>query len=87
MRRFLRLPASPVESSLYARVFVYLAFVVATLSVVLYGQDYVIPAAGVVVAAIGHVVSYRGRSRRRSVAGQVIVAGLVIAAPLGRPTL
>ena len=76
----LRLPASPVESSLAGRGFVFAGFAVATLAVVLYGQDYVVPALGIVVAAIGHVVSYRGRARRRTVAGQVIVASLVIAA-------
>jgi transglutaminase-like putative cysteine protease len=80
MRRFLRLPASPVENALYARVFAFLGFGIATLAVVLYGQDYVVPAVGVLVAGIGHTVSYRGRARKRSVAGQVLVAGLVIAA-------
>jgi transglutaminase-like putative cysteine protease len=80
MRRFLRLPPSPVENSLQARVFVFLGFAAATLAVVIYGQDYIVPAVGVIVAAIGHVVSYRGRARRRSVAGQALVAGLVIAA-------
>jgi len=53
---------------------------VAVVAVAIYGQDYVVPAAGVVVAAIGHVVSYRGRNSRRSVAGQVLVASLVMAA-------
>jgi protein-glutamine gamma-glutamyltransferase len=76
----LRLPASPVENSLAGRGFVFAGFAVATLAVVLYGQDYVVPAVGIVVAAIGHVVSYRGRARRRTVAGQAIVASLVVAA-------
>ena len=80
MRRFLRLPPSPVENSLQARAFVFLGFAAATLAVVIYGQDYIVPAVGVVVAALGHVVSYRGRGRKRSLAGQVLVAGLVIAA-------
>jgi transglutaminase-like putative cysteine protease len=80
VRRFLRLPPSPAENSLEGRAFVYSGFVVATLAVVLYGQDYVAPAIGVVVAAIGHVVSYRGRARKRSVAGQILVASLVMAA-------
>ena len=78
--RFLSLPASPIESSLEARVFVFLAFAVATLAVVLYGQDYVVPAVGVAVAAIGHVVSYRGRARKRTLGGQVLIASLVVAA-------
>ena len=80
MRRFLRLPPSPVENSLQARAFVFLGFAAATLAVVVYGQDYIVPAVGVMVAAIGHAVSYRGRARKRSVAGQALVAGLVIAA-------
>ena len=80
LRHFLKLPASPVENSLEARVFVFLGFVVAALAVAIYGQDYLVPAGGVVVAAIGHVVSYRGRSKRRRVAGQTLVAGLVMAA-------
>ena len=78
--RFLKLPASPVENSLQARAFVFCGFVVAVVAVVLYGQDYVVPALGVVVAAIGHVVSYRGRASTRSVPGQILVAGLVMAA-------
>ncbi len=80
MPRFLRLPASPVENSLEGRVFVFLGFAVATLAVVLYGQDYVVPAIGIAVAAIGHVVSYRGRARKRTAAGQVLIAGLVMGA-------
>jgi protein-glutamine gamma-glutamyltransferase len=76
----LRLPASPVENSPAGRGFVFAGFAVATLAVVLYGQDYVVPALGIVVAAIGHLVSYRGRARRRTIAGQVIVASLVMAA-------
>src|SRR5204862_466132 len=50
------------------------------LGVAIYGQDYVIPAVCLVVAAIGHVVSYRGRAKKRRVAGQALVAGLVFAA-------
>src|SRR6202162_6698836 len=75
----LRLPASPVENSLEARAFVFSGFCVAVLGIVLYGQDYVVPAAGVAATAIGHVVSYRGRSRRRGVLGQVLLASLVFA--------
>ena len=78
--RALKLPPSPAENSLEARAFVFAGFVVATLAVVLYGQDYVVPAVGLVVAAIGHVVSYRGRAKKRSAAGQLLVAGLVMAA-------
>jgi transglutaminase-like putative cysteine protease len=78
--RFLKLPGSPIENSLQGRVFVYCGFVVAAVAVAIYGQDYLVPAVGVGVAAIGHVVSYRGRNRRRSVAGQILVASLVMAA-------
>jgi protein-glutamine gamma-glutamyltransferase len=76
----LRLPASPVENSLEARAFVFSGFCVAVLAIVLYGQDYVVPAAGIVATAAGHVISYRGRSRKRGVLGQVLLASLVFAA-------
>src|SRR5215831_10409001 len=74
------LPASPVEESLEARVFVFAGFAMACLGVALYGQDYVIPAAGLVVAGIGHTVSYRGRGAKRSFWGQALVASLVFLA-------
>ncbi len=77
---FLKLPASPVENSLEGRVFVFCGFGVAGIAVAIYGQDYLVPAVGVCVAAIGHVVSYRGRHTRRRLAGQLLVAGLVMAA-------
>jgi protein-glutamine gamma-glutamyltransferase len=78
--RVLRLPASAVENSLEGRAFVFLGFAVATLGVALYGQDYIVPAVGVGVAAFGHVVSYRGRAGKRTLRGQVLIAGLVVAA-------
>jgi protein-glutamine gamma-glutamyltransferase len=78
--RFLRLPGSPVEHSLHGRVFVFCGFVVTAVAVAIYGQDYLVPAVGVGVAAIGHVVSYQGRNSRRSLAGQIFVASLVMAA-------
>lgn len=77
--RIPRLPASPVEGSLEARVFVLLGFAVACLSVAIYGQDYVVPTAGLAVAAVGHFASYRGRSKKRTFLGQALVAGLVFA--------
>ncbi|HZQ50223.1 MAG TPA: transglutaminaseTgpA domain-containing protein [Candidatus Dormibacteraeota bacterium] len=77
--RLPRLPASPVEDSLEARVFVLSGFAVACLGVVLYGQDYVVPVLGLAIAAAGHYVSFRGRHRKRSFRGQVVVAGLVFA--------
>ena len=76
----LRLPASPVENSLEARAFVFSGFCVAVLAIVLYGQDYVVPAAGIAATAAGHVISYRGRSRKRDALGQVLLASLVFAA-------
>jgi len=77
--RLPRLPASPVENSVAARAFVFSGFCVAVLAIVLYGQDYVAPAIGVAVTAAGHVTSYRGRSRKRGVGGQVLLASLVFA--------
>ena len=76
----LRLPASPVEDSVAARAFVFSGFCVAALAIVLYGQDYVAPAGGIAATAAGHVISYRGRSRKRGVLGQVLLASLVFAA-------
>ena len=78
--RFFKLPASPVENSLQARLFVFCGFVVAVVAIAIYGQDYVVPAVGVVIAAMGHVVSYRGRASKRRFAGQILIAGLVMAA-------
>src|SRR5579859_789382 len=75
--RIPRLPASPVEESLSGRVFVYLGFAVTCVGVVIYGQDYVVPALGLAIAALGHIVSYRGRRQKRSFWGQALVAGLV----------
>ncbi|HSS93584.1 MAG TPA: transglutaminaseTgpA domain-containing protein [Candidatus Dormibacteraeota bacterium] len=76
----LRLPVSPVESSLEGRAFVFSGFAVAVLAVVLYGQDYVVPAVAVAATAIGHVVSYRERGEKRGTRRQVLLAGLVFAA-------
>ncbi len=75
----LRLPASPVESSLEGRAFVFSGFAVAVLSVVLYGQDYIVPAVGLGAAAAGHLVSYRERALKRGRRRQVLLAGLVFA--------
>ncbi|MFI5284566.1 MAG: transglutaminaseTgpA domain-containing protein [Candidatus Dormibacterales bacterium] len=74
------MPVSPVESSLEARAFVFSSFCVAVLAIALYGQDYVAPAAGIVATAAGHVISYRGRLRKRRVLGQVLLASLVFVA-------
>jgi transglutaminase-like putative cysteine protease len=79
LKRF-RLPASPIENSLEGRAFVFSGFAVATLAVVLYGQDYVVPAVALVATAIGHVVSYRERNGKRGFRRQVLLAGLVFAA-------
>jgi len=80
IRRRLRLPASPIETSLEGRAFVFSGFAVATLAIVLYGQDYVVPVLGVVAAAIGHVVSYRERGQRRGFWRQVLLAALIFGA-------
>jgi hypothetical protein len=77
--RLPRLPASPVENSLEGRAFVFSGFAVAVLAIVIYGQDYVIPAVGLAATAVGHVVSYRGRKKKRSLGGQVLLATLVFA--------
>ena len=55
-------------------------FAVAVLAIVLYGQDYVIPALGLAAAAIGHWVSYRERFERRGFRRQVLLAALIFAA-------
>jgi transglutaminase-like putative cysteine protease len=73
------LPASPTETSLEGRAFVFSAFAVSVLSIVLYGQEYLIPALGLAAAAIGHVVSYRGRNKKRTFWGQALIASLIFA--------
>src|SRR5437879_10707625 len=78
VKRF-RLPASPVEGSLEGRAFVFSGFAVAVLAVVIYGQDYVVPAVGLGATAIGHIVSYRERAQKRGKRRQVLLAGLVFA--------
>ena len=76
----LRLPSSPIEHSIEGRAFVFSGFAVAVLGIVLYGQDYVIPALGLVAAAIGHVVSYRERNLKRGFWRQALLAALVFGA-------
>jgi len=78
LKRF-RLPTSPVEGSLEGRAFVFSGFAVAVLAVVMYGQDYVVPAIGLGATAIGHVVSYRERAQKRGKRRQVLLACLVFA--------
>ena len=73
----LRLPASPVENSLEGRAFVFSGFAVAVLAIAIYGQDYIVPAAGLVTTGVGHVISYRGRMLKRTIQGQVLIASLV----------
>jgi protein-glutamine gamma-glutamyltransferase len=79
MRR-LRLPTSRIEDSIAARAFVYAAFGVAVLAVVVYGQDYVVPVIGLVVAAWGHVVSYRERNQKRAFWRQAFLAAAIFGA-------
>ena len=76
----LRLPASPIEHSLEARAFVFSGFLVAVLAIILYGQDYVVPVAGVAATAVGHLVSHRERNRKRTFWRQAFLAALVFAA-------
>ena len=78
--RWLRLPPSPIEHSAAGRAFVFAGFVVAVVAIVIYGQDYVVPAIGVAVAAAGHVVSYRERKLRREVWRQALLAALIFGA-------
>ncbi|HEV2415005.1 MAG TPA: transglutaminaseTgpA domain-containing protein [Candidatus Dormibacteraeota bacterium] len=78
----LRLPPSPVEQSREARGFVWVAFAVAAGSIVVYGQDVVVPVVGLVAAAIGHVVSYRERNARRVLGRQIFLAALIFGALL-----
>src|SRR5207302_7157238 len=61
------------------RAFVFSGFAVAVLAVVIYGQDYVVPAVGLGATAIGHIVSYRERAQKRGKRRQVLLAGLVFA--------
>lgn len=71
------LPASPVEESGLARLFVWLGFIVAAASIAVYGQDYLVPVVSVGLAAGGHVVSYRRRARPRGTLRQALLAGMV----------
>ncbi len=80
MSRLVRLPSSPVEGSIGARAFVFAAFVVAVAGIVVYGEDYVVPVVAIVIAAAGHVVSYRERSLKRGFWRQVLLATLVLGA-------
>ena len=80
VRRWLRLPASPIEHSVEGRAFVFSGFAVAVLAIALYGQDYVVPVIGVIAAGIGHVVSYRERNHKRGFWRQVFLAALVFGA-------
>jgi len=78
--RRLRLPPSPIEHSVEGRAFVLSGFAVAVLAIVLYGQDYVVPGVGLVVAAIGHTVSYRERNLKRGFWRQAFLAAMVFGA-------
>jgi transglutaminase-like putative cysteine protease len=78
--RGFRLPASPIEHSYEARALVLCAFSFAALGIALYGQDYVIPVAGLGAAAVGHVVSYRERLQRRDFWRQALLAALIFGA-------
>ena len=80
LTRRLRLPSSPIEHSIEGRAFVFSAFAVAVLAVVIYGQDYVVPILGIAAAAWGHFISYRERNRKRGFWRQASLAALVFGA-------
>jgi transglutaminase-like putative cysteine protease len=80
LTRRLRLPRSPIESSVAARAFVLGAFAVSAFAIVAYGSDYVVPVVGVLAAGAGHVVSYRQRNQRREFWNQVFLAALIFGA-------
>src|SRR6266550_8634309 len=80
VRRLLRLPSSPIEQSVEARSFVFSGFAVAVLGIVLYGQDYVVPAIALIAAGVGHVVSYRERNQKREFWRQAFLAAMVFGA-------
>src|SRR3989454_7495172 len=77
MRRRLRLPTSPIEQSVEARAFVFSGFAVAVLAIALYGQDYVVPAAGWTAAAAGTGVRYGGRNQKREFGRRAFPAAMV----------
>src|SRR6266550_1722020 len=79
-RRWLWLPSSPIEQSVEARAFVFSGFAVAVLGIVLYGQDYVVPAIALIAAGVGHVVSYRERNQKREFWRQAFLAAMVFGA-------
>jgi transglutaminase-like putative cysteine protease len=71
------LPPSPIEESAAARACAFAGFAFAAASIVLYGQDYLVPPVAACVCALGHVVSWRGRRRPRRNRGQALIAGLI----------
>ena len=73
------LPRSPVEDSALARVFAWLGVAVACAAIAVYGQSYLLPPLAVLAAAGGHLFSYRHRHRKRGVALQALIAGLLFA--------
>ena len=76
--RLPRLPASAIEESALARGFVWFGFAVAAISVMVYGQAYIVPPLAIVGAAVGHRVSHRRRNLPRGIIRQLAIAGLVI---------
>lgn len=73
------LPRSPVEDSPLARAFAWLGFAVACAAIAVYGQSYVLPPLALILAAAGHLFSYRHRHRKRGVTLQALIAGLLFA--------
>src|SRR5207245_9063530 len=78
-RRRLGWPAWPVVNSVAGGAFGFPGLPAAVLAVVLYGDDYIVPAIGVAATAVGHVVGHRERAQKRGTRRQVLLAGLVFA--------
>src|SRR5260370_9573495 len=78
LKRF-RVLASPDGTSGLAGEFVFAGFAVSVVAVMLYGQDYAVPAVALGLTAIGHAVSYRERAQKRGTRRQVLLAGLIFA--------
>src|SRR5579859_2022989 len=80
LRRYLRLPPSPVEQSEAARVFACAAVLVSFFAVAFFAQDPAIPLLGAMAVSIGHLVSMRERNQKRGFWRQVLLAVLIFGA-------
>jgi hypothetical protein len=80
LTRRLRLPASPVEQSDWARVFACAALLVSLLAVAFFAQDPIVPLFAAVAVTVGHLVSMQERNKKRGFWRQVLLAGLIFGA-------